>query len=172
MATMDILEDLLILDGLLREAGGEPLLDGKLAIASLNRGGLAGSAWELNDPITGPSAGRLPGMELDGAKLLLRIDETDPASLKTMLACARVPSRSRQRAALPMFLEPLPVTRTEKGYRRSEDRRGTGAAGRGGIRARRQQPLSLAETALLRGYRSGGAIHYVADPAAGRRIGG
>ena len=35
---------------------GRPLLDGKLAIASLNRGGLAGSAWELDDPVTGPSA--------------------------------------------------------------------------------------------------------------------
>src|SRR5262245_38187504 len=41
MATMDIIEDLLALDGFLREAGAQPLLDGKLLIASLNRGGLA-----------------------------------------------------------------------------------------------------------------------------------
>jgi len=115
MATMDILEDLLIVDGLLREAGGVPLLDGKLAIASLNRGGLAGSAWELDDPVTGPSAAVCQECKLDGVKLLLRVDDTEPASLKTLLACARAISESAARG-LPMFLEPLPVARTEKGY--------------------------------------------------------
>src|SRR6266498_2202499 len=55
MATMDILEDLLSLDGFLRAAGDAPLLDNKLLIASLNRGGLAGAAWELDDPLTGPT---------------------------------------------------------------------------------------------------------------------
>ena len=115
MATMDILEDLLIVDGLLREAGGVPLLDGKLAIASLNRGGLAGSAWELDDPVTGPSPAFCQESKLDGVKLLLRVDESDPASLRTLLACARVVSESSARA-LPCFPEPLPVTRTEKGY--------------------------------------------------------
>ena len=115
MATMDILDDLLIVDGLLREAGGEPLLDGKLAIASLNRGGLAGSAWELNDPVTGPSPAACQELKLDGVKVLLRVDDSEPASLQTLLACARVVSESSARA-LPVFLEPLPVTRTEKGY--------------------------------------------------------
>jgi DhnA family fructose-bisphosphate aldolase class Ia len=115
MATMDILDDLLIIDGLLREAGGEPLLDGKLAIASLNRGGLAGSAWELNDPVTGPSPAACQELKLDGVKVLLRVDDAEPASLPTLLACARVVSEASARA-LPVFLEPLPVTRTEKGY--------------------------------------------------------
>jgi hypothetical protein len=53
MATMDVLEDLLTIDGLTREDGGAALLDSKLLVASLNRGGLAGSVWELDDPITG-----------------------------------------------------------------------------------------------------------------------
>ena len=39
--------------GFLRAAGTPTLLDRKLLIASLNRGGLAGSAWELDDPMTG-----------------------------------------------------------------------------------------------------------------------
>src|SRR3990172_11654777 len=52
MSTMDILEDLLVLDDLLREAGGPALLDNKLLIASLNRGGLAGAAWGLDGPVT------------------------------------------------------------------------------------------------------------------------
>jgi hypothetical protein len=115
MATMDILEDLLIVDGLLREAGGAPLLDGKLAIASLNRGGLAGTVWELDDPVTGPSPAVCQEQKLDGVKLLLRVDDKDPASLPTLLACARAISYASARA-LPVFLEPLPVTRTEKGY--------------------------------------------------------
>ena len=38
MATMDILEDLLSIDGFLRDAGGAPLLDDKVLIGSLNRG--------------------------------------------------------------------------------------------------------------------------------------
>src|SRR5438270_11355534 len=42
MTTMDILEDLLVIDSLIRDGGGPVVLDGKLLIVSLNRGGLAG----------------------------------------------------------------------------------------------------------------------------------
>ncbi len=89
MATMDILEDLLAIDGLLRAAGAPTLLDGRLLIASLNRGGLAGSSWELDDPVTGATPATCHEWRLDGAKLLLRVDEQEPASLKTLLASAQ-----------------------------------------------------------------------------------
>ena len=115
MATMDILEDLIAIDGFLRAAGAPLLLDGRVLIASLNRGGLAGSSWELDDPVTGASPSTCREWRLDGAKLLLRVDEREPASLKTMMACAQAINESNARG-LPMFLEPLPVTRTEKGY--------------------------------------------------------
>ena len=115
MATMDILEDLLTIDGLLRDGGGEPFLDGKLAIPSLNRGGLAGSAWELDDPVTGPSPASCQEWKFDGVKLLLRVDDSEPASLRTLTACVQAISEASARA-LPIFLEPLPVTRTDKGY--------------------------------------------------------
>jgi len=115
MATMDILEDLLSIDGFLRAAAAAPLLDSKLLIASLNRGGLAGSSWEMDDPMTGPSPAVCHSWRLDGAKVLLRVDEKEPASLKTMLACVEVINQSNA-LRLPVFLEPLPVTRTEKGY--------------------------------------------------------
>ena len=115
MATMDILEDLLAIDGFLRQVGAPTLLDHRLLIASLNRGGLAGSSWELDDPITGASPASCQEWRLDGAKLLLRVDEKDPASLTTLQACARAIDESNARG-LPMFLEPLPVTRTDKGY--------------------------------------------------------
>jgi hypothetical protein len=115
MATMDILEDLIAIDGFLRASGAPLLLDGRVLIASLNRGGLAGSSWELDDPVTGPSPATCREWRLDGAKLLLRVDEREPASLKTMMVCAQAITESNARG-LPMFLEPLPVTRTEKGY--------------------------------------------------------
>ena len=115
MATMDILEDLLAIDGLLRDSGGAPLLDHKLLIASLNRGGLAGASWELDDPITGPSPVACQNWRFDGVKLLLRIADGEPGSLKTMLACAKAITESSA-LHLPIFLEPLPVVKTDQGY--------------------------------------------------------
>jgi hypothetical protein len=115
MATMDILEDLLSIDGFLRGAGAPTFLDNRLLIASLNRGGLAGSSWELDDPMTGATPATCHAWRLDGAKVLLRVDANEPASLKTLLACAQAINASNA-LRLPMFLEPLPVTKTEKGY--------------------------------------------------------
>jgi DhnA family fructose-bisphosphate aldolase class Ia len=116
MATMDILEDLLIVDSLRREARGKSVLDSKLLIASLNRGGLAGSSWELDDPMTGPSPATCKAWGLDGVKILLRVADEDSGSLKTMLATAQAITEANAQA-LPTFLEPLPVVRNEKGWK-------------------------------------------------------
>jgi hypothetical protein len=115
MATMDILEDLLAIDAFVRAGQGDSLLDGKVLIASLNRGGLAGSAWELDDPVTGASPAAVAAWKLDGAKFLLRIADEDPGSLRTMQAAAEAIT-ALNALGLPMFLEPLPVARTEKGW--------------------------------------------------------
>jgi DhnA family fructose-bisphosphate aldolase class Ia len=115
MATMDIIEDLLSIDGFLRAAGRPTFLDNRLLIASLNRGGLAGSSWELDDPMTGATPHTCQAWRLDGAKTLLRVDPSEPGSLKTMLACAQAINECNA-LGLPMFLEPLPVTRNEKGF--------------------------------------------------------
>ncbi len=115
MATMDILEDLLAVDGFLRLAGAPTLLDNKLLIASLNRGGLAGTSWEMDDPVTGPTPETIRAWKFDGAKLLLRVDEKDGASLKTMLECAQMINECNE-FSIPMFLEPLAVVRGDKGY--------------------------------------------------------
>jgi DhnA family fructose-bisphosphate aldolase class Ia len=111
MATMDILEDLLILDHLVKEAGGASFLDDKLLVPSLNRGGLYGSAWELHDPITGATPESCARWGMDGAKLLLRVCADDPDSLKTLQICADAVSRLAQ-LNVPCFLEPLPVKRS------------------------------------------------------------
>ena len=116
MATMDILEELLILDGLLKEAGEASLLDEKLLVASLNRGGLAGTSWEMNDPITGPTPETCAQFGLDGAKFLLRICDNEEESLATILEAAQA-IREMNDLDLPMFLEPLPVSKTERGYK-------------------------------------------------------
>jgi hypothetical protein len=115
MATMDILEDLLAIDGLGREEGAPALLDGKLLIASLNRGGLAGVSWEIDDPITGATPETCTAWKLDGAKILLRIADDDTGALKTMLASAHAISQCNA-LGVPMFLEPLPVVHGDKGW--------------------------------------------------------
>ena len=113
MATMDIIEDLLILHDLF---GHEGFLNDKLLIASLNRGGLAGSSWEMNDPMTGASPETCATWNLDGAKILMRLCDDEPDSLRTMVASASAISETNA-LRIPMFLEPLPVVRTEKGYK-------------------------------------------------------
>lgn len=115
MASMDVLEDLLLVDALRREADLPLLLENKLLIASLNRGGLAGSAWELDDPRTGPSPATCVQWKLDGAKVLMRVDLNEPTSLRTMMACSAAITACNA-LNLPMFLEPLPVAKTERGY--------------------------------------------------------
>jgi len=113
MATMDIIEDLLILHDLL---GHQGFLRDKLLIASLNRGGLAGSSWEMNDPMTGATPATCAAWGLDGAKILMRVCDEEPDSLKTMVASA-VAINQTNALNIPMFLEPLPVVKTEKGYK-------------------------------------------------------
>jgi len=113
MATMDIIEDLLVLDDL---TGRDGFLKDKLLIASLNRGGLAGSSWEMNDPMTGASPAACAAWKLDGAKILMRICDDEPDSLTTMVASAAAINELNS-LRIPTFLEPLPVVKSEKGYK-------------------------------------------------------
>jgi DhnA family fructose-bisphosphate aldolase class Ia len=116
MASMDILEDLLVLDSLFAESGGPVFLNDRLLIASLNRGGLAGASWEMDDPITGASADACVAMNLDGAKLLMRICDDEPDSLRTLMYCAQTIT-AMNAVGLPTFLEPLPVVKSSATYR-------------------------------------------------------
>ncbi len=116
LATMDILEDLLLLHDLMRESGGPAFLDEKVLLASFNRGGLLGSRWEIDDPMSGASAATCEQWKLDGAKILLRICDSEPDSLKTLLATVQAITELNA-VGLPMFLEALPVVKTETGYK-------------------------------------------------------
>ncbi|WP_431044386.1 Cgl0159 family (beta/alpha)8-fold protein [Streptomyces sp. P1-3] len=96
LATADILEDLLLLGA----------LDDKVAVGSMNRGGLAGAAFELDDRFTGHRPQDLARLRFDAGKLLLRIDYQDPGSLTTLEATARAIDEMAAHQ-LPVFVEPF-----------------------------------------------------------------
>lgn len=115
LGSMDILEELLIIHDLMSEQG-EGFLDEKILITSLNRGGLPGAAWELDDPITGADAKTCIDYGIDAAKMLLRVDFSSKDSLKTLKYCAEGVREMNSRN-LPIILEPLPVEKNQNGYR-------------------------------------------------------
>lgn len=139
LAAMDIIEDLLLLHDMLKRAGGPAFLDEKLLIASFNRGGLLGSSWEIDDPMSGASAATCDQWKLDGAKILLRLCDAEPDSLKTLKATVQAITELNA-VGLPMFLESLPVVKTDNGYaiiKKAEDlARVVGAAAAMGDSAR------------------------------------
>ncbi len=96
LGTADVLEDLLLL--------GE--LDGKIAIGSMNRGGLQGTVFELDDRFTGYDAAAIERMRFDGGKMLVRIDPDDPGSVRTLEAGARAVDDLAARGLLAM-VEPF-----------------------------------------------------------------
>ena len=85
LATADIAEDLLLLGA----------LEGKLVFSSINRGGLQGSAFELDDRATGYDVRGTIESRFDGAKMLTRIDLADPATVATLEMCARAVTRAQ-----------------------------------------------------------------------------
>lgn len=115
MATMDVLEELLILHELLGNIGKPGLLDEKLLIVSLNRGGLAGTVWELDDPMTGPGVETCKLWGMDGVKMLMRLADDNADSVKTLQYCAEQITYANE-LELPVFFEPLPVKKDGEKY--------------------------------------------------------
>ncbi|MFE9018977.1 deoxyribose-phosphate aldolase [Streptomyces sp. NPDC007808] len=104
LATADILDDLLLLGA----------LDGKVVMGSMNRGGLQGASFELDDRFTGHRPEDIQRLRFDAGKLLLRIDYDDPGSLTTMESTARAIDEMAARQ-LPVFVEPFLSHRTPDG---------------------------------------------------------
>ncbi|MFF2925446.1 deoxyribose-phosphate aldolase [Streptomyces celluloflavus] len=96
LATADILEDLLLLGA----------LEGKVVMGSMNRGGIAGAAFEMDDRFTGYRPQDIARLRFDAGKLLLRIDYADPGSLTTLETTARAIDAMAERE-LPTFVEPF-----------------------------------------------------------------
>lgn len=114
LASSDVLDDLLALSCLERRADGRSFLDGRVLVGSMNRGGIAGSCFEMEDTFTSLTPERLVELGCDGGKMLCRIDLSDPASGRTLTACAQAITALR-RHGVPAFLEPLAVRRRQDG---------------------------------------------------------
>ncbi|CAM5376186.1 hypothetical protein GCM10010345_26380 [Streptomyces canarius] len=104
LATADILDDLLLLGA----------LDHKVVMGSMNRGGLQGASFELDDRFTGHRPQDIERLGFDAGKLLLRVDYSDPGSLTTLESTARVIDAMAERR-LPVFVEPFISRRTPGG---------------------------------------------------------
>lgn len=96
LATADILEDLLLLG----------VLDGKSVFGSMNRAGLAGSVFEIDDRFTGYDAATIAAMGFDGGKMLTRIALDDPATPAALSATARAVNELNDRRLIAM-VEPF-----------------------------------------------------------------
>jgi len=96
MASPDILEDLLLLG----------VLDGKAVFGTMNRGGLQGAAWEIDDRFTAYDAAAIAAAGFEGGKMLVRIDPEDAATPATLEACARAVSDLAARGLVAM-VEPF-----------------------------------------------------------------
>ncbi len=97
LGTPDIIEDLLLLGA----------LDDKVVFGSMNRGGLPGSVFELDDRFTGYTAESIVDSGLEGGKMLVRINFADPGTSNTLVACASAVSelaRSKKVAMVEPFL--------------------------------------------------------------------
>ncbi|MEU3885355.1 deoxyribose-phosphate aldolase [Streptomyces sp. NPDC029041] len=108
LATADILEDLLLLG----------VLDDKVVMGSMNRGGLAGASFEMDDRFTGHRAEDIARLRFDAGKLLVRIDYDDPGSLTTLESTARAIDAMADRR-LPLFVEPF-ISRRADGRVRND----------------------------------------------------
>ena len=97
LASADIMEDLALLGA----------LEGKLAFGTMNRGGIMGAVWELDDRMTAYNAAGLAANGLDGGKVLLRLADDDAGTASTLEACARAVDECAAHG-LPIMVEPLP----------------------------------------------------------------
>ncbi|MGV9664490.1 Cgl0159 family (beta/alpha)8-fold protein [Nocardia niigatensis] len=104
LGSPDIVEELLLLDA----------VHEKIVIGSMNRGGLAGADWEIDDRFTGYDAESLVKFRLDGGKMLLRLVDSDPGTIPTLEACARAVSELAEHGLMAM-VEPLPYARDASG---------------------------------------------------------
>ncbi len=99
LGTADMIEDLALLGA----------LDHKLVYGSMNRGGLMGASFEMDDRFTCYDAQGVVSAGLDGGKMLLRINYSDPGTANTLEACAHAVDELAERGVMAM-VEPFVCT--------------------------------------------------------------
>jgi DhnA family fructose-bisphosphate aldolase class Ia len=96
LGTPDILDDLLMMG----------MLDDKLVIGSMNRGGLQGASFELDDRFTAYTPEEIAARGLEGGKMLTRICLSDPGTVATLQSTGRAVTELAQRQLMAM-VEPF-----------------------------------------------------------------
>jgi DhnA family fructose-bisphosphate aldolase class Ia len=96
LGTPDILDDLLLMGA----------LEDKLVIGSMNRGGLQGASFELDDRFTAYTAAEIAARGLDGGKMLTRICLSDPGTVATLESTGHAVSELAERGLMAM-VEPF-----------------------------------------------------------------
>jgi hypothetical protein len=96
LGTPDVLDDLLLMGA----------LEGKVAIGSMNRGGLQGSVFELDDRFTAYTPEEIAASGLDGGKMLTRICYGAPGTVATLEASARAVTALAEQGVMAM-VEPF-----------------------------------------------------------------
>lgn len=115
-ASPDILEELLLLNYIIRQEHGLDLLSGRRMIGTVNRGGLKDAVWEMDDFCSCFTVRRLTALHLDGAKFMLRINPGRMESKNNLQACVETINQARDQE-LPVFIECLFVTGApERGF--------------------------------------------------------
>ncbi|WP_434019632.1 Cgl0159 family (beta/alpha)8-fold protein [Microbacterium suwonense] len=103
LGTPDIIDDLAVLG----------LLNDKIVVGSMNRGGLQGSCFEMDDRGTAYEVPTMVERGIDFAKALVRIDLDDPATVRTLAAIAGAVTAAAA-ARMPIMLEPF-ISRRQRG---------------------------------------------------------
>lgn len=102
LGSADILEDLLLMGA----------LEGKAVFASMNRGGLLGSSFEMDDRFTAFTPDVIKSMNFDGGKMLTRIDLNDAGTVNTLEACGAAVTELSSRELVAM-VEPFMSNRID-----------------------------------------------------------
>jgi hypothetical protein len=104
LATPDLVEELAYFGA----------LDNKVIFGSINRAGILGANWELDDRQSSYDVPGITEFGLDGGKTLLRIEKSDPGVLNTIEMVASVNS-ALARAKKLSIIEPLPYIKNAAG---------------------------------------------------------
>ena len=119
MGTPDVIEDVFLVNYLYKQRGGKSFLDNKVLLGSMNRGGLAGTVWEMDDRYTSYTTDGIANLRLDGGKVMFRLDVNDPGSGATIDYTAQVINEMAD-MGLPVFVEALMMEKSADGKLRNK----------------------------------------------------
>lgn len=102
LGTPDIIEDLAALG----------LLEDKIVVGSMNRGGLRGAVFEMDDPVTAYDVPTMLASGVDVAKMLVRVGLNDHGTVRTLETVGQAVTQAAA-SGLPIMLEPFLSNRVD-----------------------------------------------------------